>query len=284
MHACAVIRSRRPSARPDPESRWEAVGRGNGCCLETTPTPARRVGFPIGSAPAGSGNSDLSSVLPRGGGVGRPPLDEGFLRSETRGWNGHWDAKEGSGCTETHTTWTSVKFCAAAAAAEARGAGLQGSACPRVTRAQRGPKGTSESRRLRGAREPPGSQRRRHLSSASVPGANTGRSAAHVAGLWGGRAQGGGTAARRLSLRVRFAVRCWKIETPHRGGKEAPRSPGVLDQTKKRSLSSVRVPNLLSLGGAELSCRRWGGRAGSEFSALYFSGLGRNNFRFVSLS
>lgn len=271
MHACAVIRSRRPSAQPDPESRWEAVGRGNGCCLEITPTPARRAGFPIGSAPAGSGNSDLSSVLPRGGGVGRPPLDEGLLRSETRGWNGHWDAKEGSGCTETRTTWTSVEFCAAAAAAEARGAGLQGSACPHVTRAQRGPKGTSESRSLRGAREPPGSQRRRHLSSASVPGANTGRSAAHVAGLRGGRAQGGGTAARRLSLRVRY------------GGKEAPRSPGVLDQTKKRRMSSVRAPDLLSLGGAEL-CRRWGGRAGSEFSALYFSGLGRNNFRFVSLS
>lgn len=190
-----------PPARPDPESRWESVGRGNRRCLETTPTPAQRAGLPSEAPSPAPG--DLTCPLSC---FGAAACGEGLLRSETRGWNGHWDAKEGSGCTETRATWTSAEFCAATAAAEARGAGLQGSACPHVTRAQRGPKGTSESRRLRRAREPPGSQRRRHLGSASVPGANTGRSAAHVAGLRGGQARGGGAAARRLSLRVRFAA------------------------------------------------------------------------------
>lgn len=36
-------------------------------------------------------------------------------------------------------------------------------------------------------------------------------------------------------------LRCWKTGTPHRGGREAPRSPGVLGQAKKRRMSSIRA-------------------------------------------
>lgn len=177
-------------------------------------------------------------------------------------------------CMETRAARTSAEFCAAAAAAEARGAGLQGSACPHVTRAQRGPQGTSGSRRLRRGRESAGPARRGHLGSASVGGANPAGDAAFCRRPRGrparsGRIQKPGVFLRAFTLHLR----CRKTGTPHRGGKEVPRSPGVLGLTKKRRMSSVRAPGPLSptddgVGGRAPTSARYTTVASREITSL----------------
>lgn len=83
--AGALNRSCRQVPRPDPESRWEAVGRGNGRNPKATPTPNWRAGLANGSAPFESWITDFASCLLRGRGMGRPSPDEGLQRLEARG-------------------------------------------------------------------------------------------------------------------------------------------------------------------------------------------------------